>query len=40
MCHNQILSALSGPLYDLYCDTTNLKELWDALEKKNMKRRM
>ena len=33
-CYGYILSALSDALYDLYCDTTNLKELSDALEKK------
>ena len=33
-CHDQILSALSDPLYDLNCDTNNSKDLWDALEKK------
>ena len=37
-CHGQILNTLSDPLYDLYCDTTNSKELWDALEKKYKKK--
>lgn len=26
-CHDQILSALSDPLYDFNCDTNNSKEL-------------
>ncbi|GJV61678.1 hypothetical protein Tco_0870817 [Tanacetum coccineum] len=32
LCHNYILNDLVGSLYNVYCKTTNAKELWESFK--------
>ncbi|GJU97841.1 protein SRG1 [Tanacetum coccineum] len=34
LCHNYVLNGLIDPLYNVYCKTTTVKELWESLERK------
>ncbi|GJY28101.1 hypothetical protein Tco_0403868 [Tanacetum coccineum] len=32
LCHNYVQNGLIDPLYNVYCKTTTVKELWESLE--------
>ncbi|GKE97818.1 pol polyprotein, partial [Tanacetum coccineum] len=34
LCHNYVLNDLVDSLYNVYCQTTIAKELWESLERK------
>ncbi|GJS66716.1 retrovirus-related pol polyprotein from transposon TNT 1-94 [Tanacetum coccineum] len=34
LCHNYVLNGLVDDLYNVYCKTTNAKELWESLKRK------